>query len=711
MDPKVRDYLNTVTAGLKDDAELRLDVQAELATHIDDKTEELRRGGAAEEDSRRQAVAALGEVTEMAAGLERANRARLSQRAWLRRTLRVALVPAAVIVAVLCSDLQWVAVIGVIRQLGSSGDSALPSWLRRLSERRLTPELETPLLKASPRELWESERDNHTYYANYVTHDVATKDAKTAEERQALVASLDAARTVDPDNARYDYLRAALLLNGACEITVESGPKGPDGKRGLGTLSWEVKDRARVDQAMAHLLCGLRKPGFHRYGKEMLALKLEALGPANRLVQRIQRISISAAALLPDLQKLRELARAGYLYGDLLAKEGRVDEARPYLDAWKTLTVQLNADSWTLIDCLVVTALPNGIAEHSALAYERLSLGADATRTRHEAAALGGPGKEWRERRDDPALKEANHVHEEELRLYGGVLASMLLPALGEWPTRADYDASRRLEYVVGMQAALTSLCALLLAVMLGCLLISLRWRAVGGGEVIPILLLPDWRRALRILALGVLLPLGLYAGVVLFVPFSGQCYSAGAAVHKVLAECLLLAIALVVVPTWLAIRDARRRCRELGIECGRSSAGWGLVPLLLGAVVVAGVWWVAPRPGRPFEPGVLAVAVTALILMGTIMGAGLLLLLADRRHGLYWGTVTRSLVPFFAAAVILLCVIGRPWLLDAERRYMAADTILMTAPGEVGFSRIENQLSERLQKAVAEAAAGLAKG
>ena len=715
MDQKITDYLSTVTAGLKDDAELRLDVQAELASHLEDKAEELQRGGASEEDSRTQAMAALGELTEVAAGLERGNRRRLNQRAWIRRGLRLALVPAAVVVAILCSDLQWAAAMHTVRELGGgnpagavfSWQPGLPAWLPGTGRRP-----EVALLKATPRELWESDPQNRIYYAEFVSHDVAGQSNLSNEHaRQQALTTLETARTLDPDNARYDYLRAAILLEGACDVHTEQGEKGPDGQRGLGTISWEIRDRSRVDQAMAHLQSGLGKPEFRRYGKEMLALRLAAMGPADRLLQRIERIALSAAALLPDLAKLRELARVAYLYGDTLAAAGQVEAARPYLDAWKTLTVQLNADTWTLIDCLVVSAIANGFPEHCARVYDRLGLAGEAARTRHAGEVLGRPGKEWRERRNDPAAKAANLEHEKEMRLYAGILTSVLLPALNEWPTRQEYDASRRLEYAVAMQAGLTLLSAALLVVMLACLVISLRWRFLSDGAAIPILLLPDWRRALRLLVLGVLLPLALFAALVLCVPGGGQSYSARAGMHRVLAEFLLLTVAILLLPAWLAVREARRRCRELGLACPRSAAAWGLVPLLLGCAAVAAVWWVPPRPERPCDVGLAIIAATALILVVTALAAALFLLLANARHGLYCGTVARSLIPLFAAGVIVLCLSARPALLQAERRCIAADTILLTAPDEVGFSRIETKLTARLQKAVADAAAGLQKG
>lgn len=711
MDETIRDYLNTVTSGLKDDAELRLDVQAELAGHLEDKASELERGGLAAPAAQAEAVKALGEVAEVAAGLERGNRVRLNRRAWLRRGLRFALVPAAVVAAILSVDLQWAV---ALDNLGRFPGVIRPpaAWLVALGggKARLWPE--HPLLTSSPRELWESDRGSRIFYGEYVTHDVvqnAGSDARTAEQRQALLETLETARTLDPGNARYDYLRAAVLLAGACTVTAEPGEKGPDDKAGPRRLAWEVADRARLDQAMGHLLAGLAKPSFRRYGRDMLMLKLEALGPAERLSHHLRRIVVSASALLPDLSRLRELSRVASLYGDLLAGEGRIAEARPYLDAWKTLTVHLNADTWTLIDCLVVSALATDAAEHSARVYERLGLADDAARTRREAALLAGPVKAWREHRNDPALKALEAAHEEEMRLYGGILASVLLPALDEWPAPEAYAASRRLEYAVAMQGGLSLLSGLLLLAMLTCLVISLRWRLMSGGEVIPILLLPEAGVTARFLGYGVLLPLGVFAAVVLWVPISGQCYSARAGLHKVLAELLLLATAILVVPACLAVRSARRRCRDLGIDGGVTASRWGLVPLLAASVAVAAVWWIPARASGPSTVGLAVVAGAALVLVLTAAVAALRLLLAPRAAGLSCGTVARSLIPIFAAAVILLSAIGRPALRQAERVNLAADTLMLTPPGEVGFSPVENRLTERLQKAVAAAAATLA--
>jgi hypothetical protein len=765
MDPTVKTYLDHATAGLRDDAELQLDVRAELASHVEDKAAELRRAGLPEPEAEAQALRALGAVTEIATEIEHGNRRRLNQRAWLRRALRFALVPAAVIVAVVCADFKWAAVVGMMDSLGGVQPPLAFERLRRWAERMTMRNPEAPVLKATARELWESNRTDRTYFANCITHDVAGKGGTDNAVRRDLLAQLEPAGELDPGNARYDYLRAAILLDGAAELQSES-EKGPDGKPLPDKLSWTISDRARVDEAMAHLARGLAKPEFRRYGREMLALQLEAMGPPQDLLDQVRRVARSAAALLPDLAKLRQLGRATVLYGETLASEGKVAEARPFLDGWKTLTLHLNRDSWTLIDALVVTAIAHGISEHSAGVYERLGLAEEAARTRREGALLGGPGQEWRNRRSDPAAEEANKVHERELLLYGGVMMRLLLPALNEWPTPADYDANRRLEYVTAMHAAQIYLSGLLLLAMLACLVISLRWRLLSNGAVIPILLVPNGRQAARTLALGVLVPLLVFAGVALLVPIGGQAYAVQSGAHKLLAEFALLSVALLLVPAWLSIRFARRRCLELGVPCGSTavprltipalvciglagvlavlgfmqapwptgfpdlavglaalSGGVGLIVLLAGlrpglrllvglvlcCSLAAAVSWCWPAvPGRPFVPGIAAGVAALVCLLVSAIVAGSRLLLARREVGLYCGTVARSLIPTFAAAVILICLTARPWLVHRERALLAADKVLVTGTDEVGFSRIENQLAERLKDAVESAAASL---
>jgi len=67
-------------------------------------------------------------------------------------------------------------------------------------------------------------------------------------------------------------------------------------------------------------------------------------------------------------------------------------------------------------------------------------------------------------------------------------------------------------------------------------------------------------------------------------------------------------------------------------------------------------------------------------------------LLFARRQHGTYCGSLARSLIPVFAATMLVLCLTARPYLVWRERHWLAQDRILAVGPHEVGISRLENQ-------------------
>ncbi|MBN2449776.1 MAG: hypothetical protein JXR77_05265 [Lentisphaeria bacterium] len=741
MNDRFRAYLDTVTAGLRDDPELRLDVEQELAGHLEDKAEALRREGMSAEESVVQATAAFGEPVEMAAELESGNRGRLVFRARVRRCLRWLPVPGAVVAAVVCSDLQLGVAMSMSRQLGGkvSGPSGpFPGWFQRHAERLLGVDSDAPVLRCTPAELWQENPGNACYYANYVTHEVAPKVTNPAalpsappspsppsthevapkvtnpaagagsdaeDQREKLLADLAAAETVDPDNARYDYLRAALLLRDACSIETKGRTGGKPGAPPP-ELTWTIHDRALLDRAMAHMVAGLRKPSFRRYGQEMLTEKLRALGPPRRLVQQIQRTAIAAGVLLPDLGSMRQLGRASVLYGDLLAREGRAEEAVPFLEGWEALAVHLNGDAWTLVDMLVVTAVADAFPEEAARIYERLGQPEEAERVRGNGALLAAPGREWRRQRtgeDDP---EEQRQRERELVLYGSALSRALLPAVGEWPSRQDYAVSRRLEYVVIMEALLAAVNGLLLLAMAACLLVALRWRFAAGGAAIPVLLLPGWRQTASFLLSSVVLPVAVFALWVTILPVSGQAYSVAAARHKVIAEFCLLVAVLLVLPAWLGGRAVARRCRELGIAVPRFPARGLLVVLAAPAVLTFAAWVVPASPSPPpgwllFAPVLLGVflVLTAIVTFARFLAG-------SPRYGLYWGSVARSLIPGFAAAVLTLCLLARPTLLHSERHCLATDPILgtMTDGGTAGFTQVETRVVNRFREQVSQA-------
>ena len=260
---------------------------------------------------------------------------------------------------------------------------------------------------------------------------------------------------------------------------------------------------------MSLYLRALSKPYYRRYHAEMLQQRVEILGPPRRLLNLVRRTAVAAALLpMPDLTRLRTLVRASTAYGDLLIQEGHAADAEPYLGSWETLTALLNQDSFTLIDVLLNAALARHGAEVVAPLYRRLGREADAERTEWRSARISAPVDTWREQRQTSAGDSGD---ERILRERGGVLARVLMPALGTWPEPSAYDAGRRLEYTVTTESVVGLVTLAFLLGMLGCLIVALRWHFFAEGSTsIPLLLVPGWKETGKIVLVGVLGPVAL---------------------------------------------------------------------------------------------------------------------------------------------------------------------------------------------------------
>ena len=98
------------------------------------------------------------------------------------------------------------------------------------------------------RAIWKSEPENKVYLGNYIT--TLAGNLRAAEDDLGpLEECVRLGNRIDPDNARYNYILAGLMLRRACEL--EDHPEDED-KHEL-----VVKNRALLDKAMREVLQGL----------------------------------------------------------------------------------------------------------------------------------------------------------------------------------------------------------------------------------------------------------------------------------------------------------------------------------------------------------------------------------------------------------------------------------------------------------------------
>ncbi len=625
----------------------------------------------------------------------------------------VGLVLAAILVVLWNWDGTHPYALGGIRSLGDESAFPFPgpgSWLpRRLTaEQRLLLEGDTTRATRyqQQRAIWEAHPTNRVYLGNYVTALAAAASSPESVPSDFLRSELAAARKVEPGNARFDYLEAGRLLATAATNHSENVGTNAQGERQI-EYKLEVLDRAQLDEAMALVRQGLGKPYWRRYAADMLGEQLAVLGPPRRFVDLVQRTALAAGVLLPDLAQFKTLARSTRLYAELLIAEGKTAEAIPFLDAWQVLTKQLTEDSFTLIDLLVAGAIVREAGQTIPPIYRRLGREPDAQRTEASAAAIGKPVQEWRAQRALDGGKNppstAHQRNEQVLQERAGILASMLLPALGEWPDAKAYDPGRMLEYVVFTEVVLVAVLAALLLATLVSGLLALRWRVFRLADEPPSpRLMPDPRTMIRILLLGVILPLVLFFLVTRCLPWSGHAYSIRVGAPKLMAEFGLLVMAWVTLPICLTLAHVRRRCAALGIRVTRWHARYVSWPCgFVGILLLVIAWCFPATPSDSVRTlafvglGLLGLSLVTGAILGIAQGVG-----GQREHGRFYGSAFRTLVPMLALTIVVLGFVTRPLLVQAEARCLDRDT-LMQDRDRVGFTRLENDLVQKLRTAM----------
>ena len=710
-DTRVEQFLDDATAGLRDDPELRRDVRAELAAHLDDKRETLREEGVSEDRLVEEALKAMGDVLEAASSLSDANRRRMTVRGRVRLLLRFALVPGAVVAAVL----TWAGMTGLvvgdilpIRRFVEAGGSPEDYWLSKTLwfRSRLSAEQQL-ILKGDPtregkaqqqRAIWERHPTNLVYLANYISSLVSQSQTGPEVDTAVLVDELDEAARLEPDNARYDLLRAALLAQASCAYE-RGATSGSDraGDEPRAPPKLDIRDREQFDAAMALFRRGVEKPSFQRYVQDMVQERRAIMGPQTRYIDVVRQTAMTATVVLPDLQHLLTLSRIGVAYGEMLLLEGRERESAIHLGLREPLALHLARDSFALIDILVVYALLKGLGEDAARIHERAGLPEAASRIRARSASLCEGYDAWHERRRERGAEwEAGAAISRER---GGILASTLVPSLGTWPEKADrYDANRRVEYTLVTEAVVGVMILGFLLAMIACCAVALRWRFVGTrGAAIPILLIPRSGQLLMVIGAGVLAPFALFLVVTRCLGWSGHNYSFLYGGHKVIAELALLVTAIGAVPAAMIARAVTARCRALELAVTplvSRHIRWGLYS---GAVALLLLWLVPPGDGETLSVVAAVIAgLVGLCLATGGLGATIQGLVGKRENGLYYGTLFRSLIPAFSLVIVVLCLSSGPLLVRSETAYLADDELMTDERG--GFTRVETDLTYRLR-------------
>lgn len=719
MDAQLTQFADEVTAGLQDDPELRLDVRAEVLTHLEE---------AADGTGTAEALKAFGPATDVAQQLTLANLRRMRARGLAKLLFRVVLAPAAVLAALVLGYgglMRLTDLIGGLNLLASSEappmrlprPAFVQTWQARHDATQRNPVLAANHDAAACYAHWTQRRDapeGNALYAHYTLLMISQGRASTPEQVDEL---LRQGMRLDSDNALYDYLLADYHFSKA--VSYSQGKLLYEDvrlHRKVFQHDYVLKDRTELEAGIRAFQAGLAKPAVRSYHPELHRLLLESLPEPRYTEDYLRQIMVSAGILFPEFAKYRGVARNVPYAGYVLMREGRTAEGEALLAAWKPLTRQLLRDNdRTLIGALVIGAVAATGGEASAQQYIALGHPDRAKVIRGEVQHRLRYFNAWRDGKTDYAKERRYFEH-------AGILASLLLPVFrGGGPAMdvAELAPTRYLEQTLFEQFAAAMVLLLLSFGMVTVGVAAFIYQLAGKSpEARPLLVLPRWGDVARILGFGLLLPLAVYA-VITRTGLDGRNFGFGPASQLswrallFFGELVVMVLVLVFLPIILAKRALARRCQALGLLEGQHlrPRTWLLVVKILG-VCLAGLALFVPiaisadawrdQLSEDIVLVILLLSSSTLLVLGSLS----IISLVRRHYGTavptpiprrYPGTLARSMTLIYALLIMVLSITLTPTLLLTERIWLSRDRLL-TPFSDGGFTSIETRVAQYLR-------------
>ena len=579
--------LTECTDILRDDPELQLETKAELRSHLESARDDLIAEGKNETEALREACRRLGDSEAVSQALLQADFAKLKLHAKIRLFLRLMILPLLLAGAYLAVDWRFFLTFLNSSILNGGNPSALPMavprFIRSVICGKSSPDM--PGGKDIQRPIgyhrnftakeWELMfLDSRNILGKYSDEQIRELLKRHADNPVfqgyiiSLLASLElrperlaALRDLDPNNGLADLMTAGLLAKLSFSKHTHWGQQVT------------IADRAKMERAMKHLRLSLEKPYIRRYPRDLMLQRLRLLNAAPDICGYIEQLEISSAISITDLICFRNISVGAVLWGELLEKEGRKDEAAWYFKVWKNLLKTLNDSSFCLIEQLVVGACLN-------FNYQSALRRGDHRR----AAELKAPAAVVENWRKSPDPEKDDKL----LRRHGGLFTSCLLPALKRKFTSDDLKSDRQISYLILeiFLSAISGIYLLLMFLFHGIAVIISRLRNRKN-----FLLVPEIKTLLKEFLLYLILPLALYLLLTRTDWIGGREYAVMANGWRTLIFSVYF-LCIPIIYLAAASRRIRGRMKQLGTErisCGQRSLN--LLPvLLLGLIAVCGI-------------------------------------------------------------------------------------------------------------------------
>jgi hypothetical protein len=694
----IETLLDELTTGISDDPELQLDIRAELASHLEDAMAAYSEQGLSDEESLARALEDFGDSDDVAAGLQEANQGRVGSRTIIRLILKRILVPAAIVVALFG---VW-HFAGRLNRLAVSLENIQSTYpilpdQKKISAPRLSLlPYSDPISRLSSddtfifygdqsrqtradrmRAIWEAHPDNPIYHANYISELMN----ESSRNREYVLQELHDGVANFPDNARYYYLEAALLL-----------------QQHDAASSTSIRDEAhRSRRAVALYKQGLQQSLYQRYSLEMLMNRLSRLGPVRYLEDQVERFRVVDMVPDRDASYLQFLLVAMADQAAALYEQGDTDQARELLQGWQTLIFQFSHDAVSIADIQSIQSLAATVHKTYVPLIREIDGEALADKAAHEADMIQNlifdNNTEY-----SADLQQFSQKMLDGASLYSKVTA----PIINKFPYPGVLENYRLAEHVIVEQCAVLLVIIMALLLILRSAVIGIRWRrAFKSGK--PGLLLLSRRRFVQLLGVGLLLPLGLMAYYTRATSLAGREYGFSAIPERFLMELIFFAVLVLSLCSWLSERMIRERCQQLRLSVPRRSFQiayfllWTTM-LLLWSTGAGLVGQGMHALGFLVNGGVILLGAILLVSIGRFAWE----LLVPQRLGAYYGAVARTLAPVYGGIILVFGLVLLPFLERQELEYLSHERQYAEFH-KGGFSNMEyahvKELRDRLDK------------
>ena len=556
--------------------------------------------------------------------------------------------------------------------------------------------------------LWRSDPENPAYFAEYA-------GAYLSEHDQLPPDFLKTARRIDPTNAWFTYLAAAVEAKDSVKSKTRVSKRVAQKTVYESPMSWEILDQARLDRALVLLAEARHQPKCTNYNAAMLRNRIPLLPEGTFTEQLDSGACLAEASTYANFRLLR-LAQAISAQACRSAESADVAGFQEISgDADRFIRAICSEEIGTLMDEMAKPIMISTVAESQRSAAETLGLEHDAMRWERLETALADAGERRSSRKfivDGKAVKPGT--------ITGGIIGGSIeliakRPEIQPPLTDADLKPMRLVEHEV-LSRMLSHLSWVVLASCAGfaaCYRFRVAILSRRLARRMADLLRPaDWG---WILVAGVVLPFVFVMAVNRLTPLGGRGLGVqGMALLMPAGHFLGLWLLWMTLPPQLVRWRLAKRAGGFGFP-GASRTGWlvvaaaaAFVPMVGWAAISGfdGSWMesmrLAPQevPETPWQFRAAAALAVAPVLW--VAGAVSWAMLGRAERHLYRATSASALVKAYAAAMLVIALASLGFK-ASERYWFQRDWMSKFDASGPGWNAYESKVTAQIRKELRE--------